>query len=825
MNHVTMKPKRTANLMNILLKSCIVFMIMASASLVDAQTLQALYPFNNVNGANPYAGLALGNDGNFYGTTYYGGITNSTWTQGMGTVFKVTTNGTLTTLFSFTNNNELSPSASLILGDDGNFYGTTSGGWGTVFNVTTSGTLTMLFSFGQGGGTLGSGQISSLTLGSDGNFYGTANAGGYNHSGTVFQVATNGTVSMLVSFSGANGANPIAALTLGNYGNLYGTTVVGGNTNLNNGNGFGTVFQVTTNGTLTTLFSFSGMNGANPTAALTLGNDGIFYGTTEWGGSGNAGTVFQVTTNGTLTTLVSFSGANGANPTAALTLGNDGIFYGTTLAGGSGNAGTVFQMTTNGTLTTLVSFSGANGASPQAALTLGNDGIFYGTTSYGGITNSIYRYGFGTVFRLLLIPVITSQPQSQTNNAGTQVSFSVSTATPSLMAYQWQKNGTNVVNAGNISGANTSALTITSISDNDVGNYSVIVTYENNSVTSSNALLTVVYPPIITAQPTNQIVLPGTNVAFGISLTGSAPFFRYQWRFNGTNLLNATNALYTISGVATNKAGNYSVVVTNAAGIAVSSNAALTVVLSPASRTNYAGSTTTFTAIAFTPEALRFQWQKGGSNLFDGGNTSGSTNSALTIATISDADAAIYNLVVSDASSSVTTSNATLTVNDSLFIATQPLSQAVAVGNNVTFTAKAYGAPPFIFQWYYSNAPAGSPTSGTNVSSFTLTNVHINQSGNYKVQVINGLGSLMSSNAVLTVFVRPTLNLQLLANYPMLNLNGMLSNNFVVQYNTNLAGTNWITLLSLTNLLTSPYQFLDPAGVVPPARFYRVLMQ
>ncbi len=516
----------------------------------------------------------------------------------------------------------------------------------------------------------------------------------------------------------------------------------------------------------------------------------------------------------------------------------------------------------------------------------------------------------GTVFCLLLPPTITIQPQSQTNNTGTTVTFLISAISLTPLGYQWQKSGTNLVDGGNIVGATTNALTITGISESDVAVYSVIVSNANFSVTNY-ATLTIIDPPIITAQPTNLLVLAGANVAFGVSLTGTASYFRYQWQLSGTNLLNATNAVYTISAVATNKAGNYSLVVTNAAGWAVSSNAALTVVLSPRSQTNYASSTAAFTATAFGPESLNCQWQKNGTNLANVGNISGATNSTLTIANLSDADAAVYRAVVSDAANSVTTSNATLTVNDSLFIATQPLSQTVGVGSNVTFTATAYGAPPFIFQWYYSNSPAGSPTSGTNVSSYTLTNVQTNQSGNYKVQVINGLGSLTSSNALLTVkvyppiigiqptnqrvmiggsvsfivsvggtapfvyhwrfngtnilgatniaytipavvatntgnysvvitnsagsvtssnafltvVIPPTMSLKLLAGYPVLNLNGMLSNSFVVQYSADLTGTNWITLLSLSNLLISPYQFLDPAGVVPPARFYRVLMQ
>ena len=155
-------------------------------------------------------------------------------------------------------------------------------------------------------------------------------------------------------------------------------------------------------------------------------------------------------------------------------------------------------------------------------------------------------------------------------------------------------------------------------------------------------------PLVITAQPTNQLVLLGTTAAFSVSVTGTAPF-SYQWQFNGTNMLHATNALCSIPSVGTNNAGNYSVVITNTAGSATSSSAALTVVVSPKSQTNYASSTATFTVTAYSPESMNYQWQKNGTNLVEGGRLSGTTNSTLTIASVSDADAASYSAVVSDA--------------------------------------------------------------------------------------------------------------------------------------------------------------------------------
>ena len=397
------------------LKSVIAFLFMASASLVGAQTLQTLCSFNGTNGDDPNAGLTLGNDGNFYGTTAHGGDNDD------GTIFKVTTNGVLTTLIFFAYTNGEGPNG-LTLGNDGNFYGVASSGgngewsdgnynnYGTVFKVTTSGVLTTLVFFNLANG----GTPTGLTLGNDGNFYGTTAVGGDNDDGTIFKVTTNGVLTTLISFAYTNGATPHAGLTLGNDGNFYGTTFYGGS------NGEGTMFRVTTNG-VTILASFGGTNGAQPEAALTLGNDGNFYGTTEQGGITNSGsfnfgcgTVFKVTTNGILTTLVSFDGTNGATPAAALTLGKHGNFYGTTFYGGTNlngglGYGTVFKMTTNGTLTTLISFfspfANTNGAFPAAALTLGNGGNFYGTTSGGG------SFGCGVVFRLA--PNTTAATPSQ----------------------------------------------------------------------------------------------------------------------------------------------------------------------------------------------------------------------------------------------------------------------------------------------------------------------------------------------------------------------------------------------------------------------------
>ncbi len=350
--------------------------------------LTSLHSFTGGDdGANPRAGLVQGSDGYLYGTTYDGGTGGY---NGSGTVFKISTNGALTTLHLFTGGNDgRTPDAGLIQGRDGNFYGATIeggvGGSGTVFKISGSGTLTTLYSFT--GGDDGYAPGAALVQGSDGNFYGISEGGlGY---GTLFKISTNGVLTTLYAFTW----DPFylsGGLIQGSDGNLYGTTAYNNDGNPGSGTeGSGTVFQISTNGALISLYFFTGgTEGANPEAGLVQGRDGNFYGTTDAGGPDNYGTVFQISTNGALSTLYSFTGGDdGANPEAGLVQGRDGNFYGTTDDGGAGiglsGFGTVFQIRTDGALTTLYSFAGGgDGAIPQAAMVQGSDGSFYGTTSF-----------------------------------------------------------------------------------------------------------------------------------------------------------------------------------------------------------------------------------------------------------------------------------------------------------------------------------------------------------------------------------------------------------------------------------------------------------
>jgi uncharacterized repeat protein (TIGR03803 family) len=375
-----------------------------------AQKFGVVATFDNTNGASPgFMTLVQGTDGSFYGTTRYGG----TYGYFYGTVFKVTPAGALIVLRNFDGADGQSPASGLVLGTDGNFYGTTeyggtstacgSGGCGTVFKITSSGKLSTLHSFHLSDGAY---PVGALVQATNGNFYGTTSVGGPNGYGTVFEITPAGKLTVLHSFDESDGNSPEGTLVQGPNGNLYGTTF---NYGANDG---GTVFEITAAGKLTTLYDFCSQSnckdGGNPVAWLVLAANGNFYGTTVYGGAHyDNGTVFEITAAGKLTTLYSFCavGANctdGEHPYAGLVQATDGNFYGTTQSGGvakyGGYPGTVFKVTPRGTLTTLHTFCSEpgcdDGAHPYGDLLQATNGILYGTTSGAGAD------GYGTVFSL-----------------------------------------------------------------------------------------------------------------------------------------------------------------------------------------------------------------------------------------------------------------------------------------------------------------------------------------------------------------------------------------------------------------------------------------
>jgi uncharacterized repeat protein (TIGR03803 family) len=339
-------------------------------------------------------------------------------------VYEVTSKGVDTTLYSFCSLSNCAdgeiPDGALALGKDGNLYGTTYQGGaynnaGTVFKITPQGALTTLYNFcSKANCADGANPLGSLVQGSDGNFYGTTYAGGNStNNGTVFKITCGGSLTTIYSFSGPDGANPQGDLVQSGWnGNFYGLTLAGGNSTSS-----GTAFQISSSGSLTTIYTFCSKTNCNdgsyPQSPLTPDSFGNFYGTTELSGANAYGTLFVINPYFGLHTLYHFCSktttlegsticTDGSEPSGGPLVGIDGNIYGTTALGGAINAGTIYQFTPWGVLNTLYNFCSlancADGAYPESQLVQGTDQNFYGTTVFGGANN------YGTVFNLSTIP-------------------------------------------------------------------------------------------------------------------------------------------------------------------------------------------------------------------------------------------------------------------------------------------------------------------------------------------------------------------------------------------------------------------------------------
>jgi uncharacterized repeat protein (TIGR03803 family) len=524
--------------------------------------LETVYNFQ-LGPRNPEAGLINGSDGNLYGTAYGGGD------GGYGMLFQlIPTNGTLNGLVSFGYTNGANPVAPLVLWST-NFYGTTyqggSNDLGTIFSVATNGTLTPLVSFD---GTNGAYPYGGLASDGKGNFYGTTYFGGTNLAGlvgkfgygTVFKIASDGAFENLYSFDYSHGANPQGALAPGSDGNFYGTTVSGGTS------GNGTAFKViTAKDTITNLASFTFANGASPCGGLVEATNSLgllFYGTTSGGGASSNGTVFVMETNGSLTTLVSFNGLDGSNPQAGLIWGTNGDLYGTTFGGGTFGFGTIFKMTTGGTMTTVVSFNFANGANPQAPLVVGSDGNLYGTTSAGGVFNT------GTAFKLTYDGQLTTLASfnpgtgfpitglmlasngvlygttTYSSGAGNAALFGVTTngQLPTLLPF-------NTPNQANPSG-------ILLEGTNLVGSITDILGTVTNTVVTNGITNILITNITATFPQATNLVFYGTTYGDGVSNNGTV--FRIDQNGAITNLVNfgITNGSHPLGGLIRGSDGN-----------------------------------------------------------------------------------------------------------------------------------------------------------------------------------------------------------------------------------------------------------------------------
>ncbi len=340
-------------------------------------TTTPIHSFNGSDGAYPVAGLVLGRDGNLYGTTPLGGAND------FGTVYRMTPLGAVTVLHSFNRTDGLEATTPLVQAADGSFWGTTQMG---IYQITASGGFRAISMSGF--------PTTPLIEASDGNLYGVASYGGALFDGSVYRVTPSGTVSLVHEFAPDGVCHPVGGLVQAPDGFLYGVT------STCDASPSGTVFKTTTSGDLTVLHQFTASEGV-PYTLLTMGADGSLYGVT---GSSHVDvdtpvpSVFRVDTSGAFT-IVTNLGSLGAIP-AALTAGADGLLYGTmflsplsTTTNKRPGFGSAYAVTTTGSANLIHAFTSDQPVQPIGRL-LDDGGSLYGTSSIGGL------YGYGTVFRL-----------------------------------------------------------------------------------------------------------------------------------------------------------------------------------------------------------------------------------------------------------------------------------------------------------------------------------------------------------------------------------------------------------------------------------------
>ena len=345
-----------------------------------AQTVTTIFNFNGGKGSSPFLEtLTEGRDGRLYGTTKTGGASD------LGTVFRVNaSNGREVVIHSFDGTNGSNPAGGLTLASDGNYYGTTqyggSAGLGVLYKITSGGTYTVLHQFL--GGSDGSSPYGPPIEASDGSFYG-ASSGGNTEAPTLYKWTPAGVYSVIYTYDKATTGWLVYGLIQGSDGLLYTMSNQGGKGNC------GTVVKLTLSGKVKATHPFNCANGGNPVLPLMQANDGNFYGTTFGGGTHNLGVIFKLTPSFAEKVLYEFASGQAAEPQAGLVQGTDGNLYGVTTTGANGSSH-LYRWDMSTGYSDLYTFTGVDYL--VAPLLQHTNGLFYAPSWQYGADNGGYIY-------------------------------------------------------------------------------------------------------------------------------------------------------------------------------------------------------------------------------------------------------------------------------------------------------------------------------------------------------------------------------------------------------------------------------------------------
>ncbi len=404
----------------------------------------------------------------------------------------------------------------------------------------------------------------------------------------------------------------------------------------------------------------------------------------------------------------------------------------------TGSAPLLYQWTKDG-----ASIAGATNSSFQISSVQTTDAGSYVVTVSNAAGSAASP---AALVNLAAVPTITQQPANQTLAPGAALNLSVTATSSTAIQYQWTFNGAS------ISGATNSSLQISSVQAANAGSYAVTVANSAGSVTSSVATVTVLAAPAIAQQPASQTLAPGSALALSVTATGTAPL-QYQWSFNGVAIANAISSSLQISSVQTVNAGSYTVTISNSAGSVTSTPALVSVVSTPvitqqpASQTIASGTPLGVSVTATSLAPLQYQWFRSGVILQN------ATNASFQIASAQTTDSGSYQVQVSNAAGSVTSSAATITVLNPPTITQQPGSQTVLAGSTFNASVTATGSGPLQYQWYKN----GAAINGATASTFQIPTPQSTDAASYTVTVSNLLRRVTSSVATLTVLVPPAI--------------------------------------------------------------------
>jgi len=457
--------------------------------------LTVLHSFGSQTGDGdfPFSGLTLGTDGDFWGTAEAGG------TGLVGNIFNMSASGKVADFNVFGGTNQVNgntPISPPVQGMDGSFFGTASdggditkctygnGGCGVIYRITPSGKYKVLYTFEQIND--GANSDAPLVLGTDGNFYGTTVLGGsigstFVNGGVIFRITPSGKYTVLYTFCSQvncdDGFNPFDGLVQGSDGNFYGTTSAGG---LGVGGiREGVVFKITPTGKYTVLYSLCNQlgctDGGVPYGGLVQGTDGNFYGTTVGGGTKTYGVIFQLTPQGKYTVLYNFDSTTGAYPKGTLVQNTNGTLYGEAQNGGSVNAGVFYSLDMK--LNPFVSLVAWYGEVGQTVEILGQGLTGTSKVSFNGTLATSFTVVSDTYLTTAVPAGATTGPVTVTTPGGTLSSSRKFLVTPVILNFsppsgsvgtQVMINGTSFTGATRVTFGGVKATTFTVNSDGEI---------------------------------------------------------------------------------------------------------------------------------------------------------------------------------------------------------------------------------------------------------------------------------------------------------------------------------------------------------------------